>query len=84
MGRHEYREDCPDCQPALVDPSTGEVMSKTSEEMVRIMKMWWKRPFEERRAYMNVTLHNSRLPADIILAEAIVRRIQAILDTSTH
>lgn len=78
---HEFCDHCPGCRPALVDVRTGQALPKDKEPMISILRMWrGQTSYAERKAYIQVKLHNSRNKSDIQLAFGVVEKIQRILN----
>jgi hypothetical protein len=74
--RHEYRDDCPGCQIALMDES-GKPLPADHEAMVIATRIWKEATLEERQACNRVWVHNSRDEKDMAAAFEIARRIKA-------
>jgi hypothetical protein len=73
--RHAYREDCPGCQLALLDPATGRALAPDDPIMVAAMRVWNAAPFEERAACNRVWVHESRVPEDLRSVAEMGKRI---------
>jgi hypothetical protein len=62
---HEYSDDCPDCQPAMLDLQTGRPLAADDPIMVAINKAWKEQTtLDERKAYSRVLFHQSKDPED--------------------
>ncbi|MDD1770966.1 MAG: hypothetical protein LUO79_07765 [Methanomassiliicoccales archaeon] len=72
---HEYREDCPGCQLALMDEQ-GRRLPDTHPVVKMATKVWWEASLEERQACNRVWVHQSRTPEDMQLMKAVARRIE--------
>jgi hypothetical protein len=75
MSRQEHSDDCPGCEPAMLD-RTGKRVPDDAPEMQVVLKLWKETTSEERKAWHSVTCKNSREPADLSLAGGFVERIQ--------
>ena len=74
--RHNFCDNCPGCRPAMMNQETGEVLADDSPEMKQILDIWYNQTtYQERKAFINVTLHNSRDAQDLRLAEMFINRI---------
>jgi hypothetical protein len=85
MEDHEFCDDCEGCRPALCsfDPATGQAgppMAKDTPEM-QVIDAYWdnETTYEERRAYIEVTLHNRREPVLVERAQKVMGNIQRVL-----
>lgn len=75
--KHEFCDHCPGCRPAIIDMKTGKPLPPDSPLMVAVDRMWnTETTYAERKAFIEVTLHNSRKPEDIELARKIMARIE--------
>jgi hypothetical protein len=72
---HEYREDCPGCQLALMDAS-GRKVPETDPVVKVATKIWLAAPLEERRACNRVWVHGSTDAEDFRLMKLVCERIQ--------
>ena len=74
---HEFCDHCPGCRPALMDMQ-GRVMPQDSPVMVALNRVWnTQTTYAERKAFINVTVNNSREPEDLLLAQVILQKFQA-------
>lgn len=74
--KHEFCDHCPGCRPALLDPETGTALPLDHPVMVRVNRAWnTLTTYDERKAFIEVTLHNSRDPRDLQLAEQAVAKL---------
>lgn len=72
---HEFCDHCPGCRPALIDVNTGKVLADDSETMRHVNRVWdHETTYAERKAFIAVTLHNSRAPADVRLAQSVIAK----------
>ena len=73
---HEFCDHCPGCRPALIDTTTGRPFADDSPLMVEVNRIWkWETTYAQRRAFIMITVHNSRAPNDLKLAQNIVDKI---------
>jgi len=72
----KYNDDCPGCQPALLDAKTGQPMPETSPEVQAVMKVWSMTTRAEREAFHRICCLNSRDPKDLRLGQEIAARIK--------
>ena len=80
MPEHEFCDDCPGCRPALLDVKTGKVMAPDDPVMTKINDVWDNETtYAQRRAFIEVTLHNSRNPVDMKRFEEVVRMSQNVM-----
>ncbi len=76
MSRDKFNDDCPGCQPALIDTRTGEVMPSDAPAVKAVMRVWAKTTRIEREAYHRVCCQNSRDPRDLSLVQGIAKRME--------
>lgn len=76
---HPYDPQCPHCVPAVINAKTGQVLPKDSPAMKAVMRVWNASAFEERRAFIAVTVDSSKAPADLEGASPLMMRIGAVL-----
>lgn len=79
MSMEKHDDNCPGCQPALVDLRTKRPLPPDSPEMQAVNRVWAQTNLIERRAWHAVTCQNSRSPSDLRLAEGIAKRMQEAL-----
>lgn len=85
MPEHEFCDDCPGCRPAIAsfDPKTGQVGPKMPDDtpIMQAVNKYWDNDttYEERHAYIEVTLHNSRLPAHMERCQRVLEQLQRIM-----
>lgn len=81
MSIHEFCDHCPGCRPAIVNLSTGMRLADDSPTMIAIMSMWRKETsYAERKAFIDVTVNNSRASTDLRLAQSVNAKIARILE----
>ncbi|MHA2427585.1 MAG: hypothetical protein ACXADB_06145 [Candidatus Hermodarchaeia archaeon] len=81
MEDHEFCDDCPGCRPAMLNPLTGQVYPKDSPEMQAVDAVWDNETtYAERKAFIEVTLKNSRLPHELKLFEAVGEKMKRALE----
>ncbi len=61
----EYDDNCEGCQPAIVDPRTGQKLPESDPVMMVIRAFWKTVPMDQKRACHRVWCHNSRAAADL-------------------
>jgi hypothetical protein len=60
-----------------MNAETGEVMSDDDPVMIRVNKIWNNETtYEMRKAFIEVTLHNSRDERDLSLANQVVDKFK--------
>lgn len=80
LARHEFCDLCPGCRPALFDAITGKVLTADTPTMIVVNRVWdHDTTFEERKAFIAVTLHNSREPQDMARAGSVIKKFTAAL-----
>lgn len=84
MEDHEFCDDCDGCRPAIasVDPKTGMAapMPQDHPVMVAINEYWDNDThYAQRKAFIEVTLHNSRLPNEMKLFQEVSERMALIM-----
>lgn len=76
MEDHEFCDSCPGCRPALMNPKTGQVLQNDDPLMIKVNDIWDNQTtYAQRRAFIEVTLHNSRNPQDVKRAQEVVQMI---------
>lgn len=76
MSIQKQDDECPGCQPALLDVQTGRPMAADTPHMKAVMKVWAGTFKQEREAFHRVTCQNSRSQSDLRLFHGITSRIQ--------
>lgn len=79
MSHQQFDDNCKGCQPALLDPKTGQVMAANHPVMKKMMEVWEHTTFEQRKAFHDVCCNNSREPHDLLLMDQILKSIQDAL-----
>lgn len=85
MEDHEFCDDCPGCRPALADfdPVTGQVKGTLPQDhpvMVIVNRIWDNETtFAQRKAFIEVTLHNCRNEHEMRLFDEVQQTIQEAL-----
>lgn len=75
---HDFCDHCPGCRPALIDLKTGKLMAQDSATMKAVNDIWNKQTtYDERKAFIAVTAHNSRKAEDVLLAQSVMTKIMA-------
>lgn len=60
MPKHEFCDECPGCRPALLDVKTEKIMADDHPIMIAINDVWdYETSYGERKAFIDVTYHNS-------------------------
>lgn len=78
---HEFCDDCPGCRPALLDLDTKQPLASDHPTMKLVNEVWDdESSYAERKAFIEVTLHNSKIPVEIKLFQQLWRKIQVKLD----
>ncbi len=81
MPDHEFCDSCPGCRPALLDINTHEVLSNDSPVMKIVNQIWDNETtYAQRKAFIEVTLHNSRLPNEMKLWQEVNEKITKALE----
>ena len=77
---HAFCDSCPGCRPAMIDVKTGKPVPPDDPKVLAINLLWDKRTtYEQRKAYIEVTLHNSRKPEDMRLCQEVLGKIEVVL-----
>ena len=77
LERHEFCDHCPGCRPALLNAETGQPLPADDPLMVKVAKIWaTETTYAERKAFIDVTVHNSRAPADLRRCQSVVEKFQ--------
>ena len=84
MDDHEFCDDCFGCRPAIAtvnpDNTVGPPMPQDHPAMVKINKYWDNETtYAQRKAFIEVTLHNSRISVEMKLANQVMERIRTIM-----
>lgn len=78
---HIFSDTCPDCTPAILNVTTGAVVPATDPMMIAVMRVWrGKTTLAQRRAYINVTVHNSTRAEDQRLCQQVMSLIAAAME----
>lgn len=74
---HQFCDHCPGCRPTLLDIETRKPLEGDSPVMIKINQLWdHGTTYEQRKAFIKVTLHNSRSTEDMRLATEVIKRMQ--------
>lgn len=77
---HEFCDTCPGCRPAMLDVRTGKRLPDDDPKMTKVNRVWDNdTTYEQRKAFIEVTLHNSRKPGDMRGFQAVSLMIEAAL-----
>jgi hypothetical protein len=80
LDHHEFCDHCPGCRPARVDTRTGKPLADDSPVMIKVSQTWdHETTYAERKAFIEVTLHNSRTAENMRLASIVTRKIETSL-----
>ncbi len=75
---HEFCDHCPGCRPALID-ERGRPVPADSPAMLAVNRIWnTQTSYAERKAFIEVTVNNSRDPADLRLVQAVAAKFEAV------
>ena len=78
MEDHEFCDSCPGCRPALI--MDGRKVPDDDPKMVIINELWnTQTTYAQRRAFVEVTLKNSRKPLDMKMCQQVINKIQQAL-----
>ena len=81
MPKHEFCDECPGCRPALLDVKTEKIMTDDHPIMIAINEIWdHNTSYEERKAFINVTYHNSRNEEDKALFHKVMDQFKVKLE----
>lgn len=81
MSWKAFKDDCPGCQPALLDATTGQLLPSDSVEMQAVSRVWTQTTLAEREAFHRFTCLNSRTTEDLRLVQDLQEKMgQAIAD----
>lgn len=77
MEDHEFCDDCPGCRPAMLDMKTQQPLSDDDPIMIAVNKIWDSNTtYAQRRAFIEVTLHNSRNTKDMSRTQEVMQKIE--------
>lgn len=77
MEDHEFCDNCPGCRPAMLDVEANKPVSRDDPKMQIVDRIWDNETtYAERKAFIEVTLKNSRLPNELKLAQRVIYKIQ--------
>jgi hypothetical protein len=80
LGHHDFCDHCPGCRPVLIDVNTGQPLPADSPSMVKVNQVWASETtYEQRKAFIEVTLHGSCSSNDLRLANQVGAKIKASL-----
>lgn len=83
MEDHEFCDSCPGCRPALVSVETGKRLPDDDPLMAVLNQVWDNQTtYAERRAFIEVTLKNSRHPSDLELTSRVIQKLRAAANDS--
>jgi hypothetical protein len=73
----EYDDNCAGCQPAMMDPRTGRVMSEDDPMMIAVRRFWKTVDLEDKKACHRVWCFNSRETGDLTRMEKVAKGMEA-------
>ncbi len=74
---HEFCDHGPGCRPAMFDATTGKVAPDDSPIMIRMNHIWnHETTYAERKAFIDVTVHNRHSDENLRLANKIMDRLR--------
>jgi hypothetical protein len=78
--RHEFCDHCPGCRPAVI--ASAGMSLDAQAALTKIIDHVWDHEtrVEERKAFIEVTLHNDRDPEKMRLAAAVAKRFEAAVN----
>lgn len=77
---HEFCDTCEGCRPAMLDLKTNRPMPQDHPTMKKINKVWDNdTTYEQRRAFIDVTLHSRKTRVNMLLANQVMELIKAVL-----
>jgi hypothetical protein len=76
MSLDRFNDDCPGCQPVLLDAKTRRPMPEDSPEVQAVLKVWATTTRAEREAFHRICCLNSREPGDLKLGQEITSKIK--------
>lgn len=77
MEDHEFCDDCPGCRPALLDVENQKQLPDDDPIMIEVNKIWdGETTYAQRRAFIKVTLHNSRNAMDVARFQEVTQKIE--------
>lgn len=74
----EYDDNCPGCQPAMMNPVTGEKLADDSPEMIAVMAYWKTLPIRDKQACHRQWCFNSG-GADLEVVKRVAAGMSAAL-----
>lgn len=72
MSRETFDDNDPLNRPVFIDIKSGRVLPPDDPIMKKIDAVWAKTTIEQRRAWFEVTVKNSRDPLSLMLVEGLV------------
>lgn len=80
MEDHEFCDSCPGCRPAMMT-TEGRRIADDDPMMVIVNRLWDNETtYAQRRAFIEVTLKNSRKPHDLRLFQEVATMMQEALE----
>ena len=85
LENHEFCDHCLGCRPVVIDISTGQPFADDSAVMLEVNRLWNNRTsYAERKAFIDITVHNSRKSKDMRLAAPFLEQIAHVIKTIKH
>lgn len=82
VSREKFDDECRGCRPAIVNPTTGEILKDDHPLMVAVMRVWEGMTTKERAAYHRACCLNSKAPEDLAAAQKLVGQLQMLIGAS--
>ncbi len=83
MSTDSFDENCPGCQPAMLDLSTGKPYPANSPTMIKVREVWASMPRDVKEAWHRVSCKNSRADADMARAAIFGQAVEKALTPSS-
>lgn len=77
---HEYDENCPGCQPAMLNLETGQPVPADDPSMVIVSRVFKSFSLAERRAWHRVIMQNSQNENDWAITKRISDAVSGALN----
>ena len=78
---HEYSDDCPGCQPAILDMRTGKPLPQDGPVMKAVIEAFHtKTTLAQRLRWHRVVIQNSRDPEDLRIAGEVARVLEEAME----
>ena len=84
MSWKNFEDNCPGCQPVILDRKTMKPFPHDSPVMQAVMRVWQETTLQERQAFHDFMCNNSREPLVMGLVNGLHERFQLAISATDN